>query len=406
MKAVRGQRGAVSTMMALMLPVALAATGLVIDLGRMHAFKREMQNAADAAAMAAAQEWRQENFTSYSDAAREDSALNGFDVADGAEVDVHVPPTQGRKSGDPSYLEVVVRKEAPMYFMKMFREEAQMVEARAVTGLMPTDACLYVLDPHSSGALSIAGNSNVTLHDCGVQVNSDSATAATSVGTATLSATGVAVVGNYTGSGYFPTPSTGVISAPDPLAYLSAPPIGGCTYTDKLTIKNTVTLSPGTYCGGLEVTAQGHATLQPGNYIIKGGGLKTWAGATLQGEHVMFYITGGGSYAWAPVNFHAGSSTHITAPSSGAYKGILFFTDRSITSTDLNIFAGTPDTAFTGVLYFANTSVRMTGDTTGAIHNMVFVANKVEFQGNTHIEAYNLGRDLLPSGLVVARVVE
>jgi hypothetical protein len=393
-------------MMALMLPVALAATGLVIDLGRMHAFKREMQSAADAAAMAAAQEWRQENYSTYSDAALEDAALNGFDENDGAEVDVHVPPTQGRKAGDAQYLEVVVRKEAPMYFMKVFREEAPMVEARAVTGLMPTDACLYVLDPHSSASLSIAGNSSVILHDCGVQVNSDSATAATSAGSATLSATGVAVVGSYTGSGYFPTPSTGVISAPDPLSYLTGPPVGGCTYTEKLIIKKTETLSPGTYCGGLEVTAQGNVTLLPGNYVIKGGGLKTWAGAHMQGERVMFYNTSGSGYPWAPINFHAGSSTHISAPTSGTYKGILFFNDRSITSSDLNIFAGTPDTAFTGVLYFANTNVRMTGDTTGAIHNMVFVANKVEFQGNTHIEAYNLGRDLLPSGLVVARVVE
>ena len=81
------QKGSLTTMMALILPVGLAATGLVIDLGHMYSYKREMQNAADAAAVAAVQEWRQENWSSYADAAREDAALNGFDEADGAEVD-------------------------------------------------------------------------------------------------------------------------------------------------------------------------------------------------------------------------------------------------------------------------------------------------------------------------------
>jgi hypothetical protein len=290
--------------------------------------------------------------------------------------------------------------------MKVFRSEAPMVETRAVAGLMPHDACLYVLDPHDSGALQIAGNATVTLHDCGVQVNSDSSSAATSSGTARLTATGVGVVGNYTGTGYYPTPVTGVVSAPDPLAYLRPPTNLACTFTQRQVIKKTVTLSPGVYCGGLEVTAAGDATLQDGIYVLKGGGLKMQAGGRIQGEEVMFYNTGTAEYPWRPFDFHAGSTTNVSPPMSGAYKGVLVYNDRNVTSTDLNIFAGTPSTAFTGVLYFPSTNVRMTGDTSGAIHNMIFVARKVEFQGNTRIEAFNLGRDLLPSGLAVARIVE
>jgi len=400
------EKGAISTMMALTLPAVLAATGLVIDLGRMYAFKREMQSAADAAAIAAAQEWRQENYVSYRDAARNDAALNGFDADDGADVEINVPPKDGLKKGDSSYLEVVVSKPAPMYFMRLFRQEPPMVVARAVAGLMPTDACLYVLDPHASGALTVAGNSVVTLHDCGVQVNSDNVTGALSQGTAQLNATGVAVVGDYSGSGFNPTPVTGATAAPDPLAYLSAPPAGSCTFSERQTIKNARELSPGVYCGGIEITASGNAKLWPGVYVLKGGGLKTQAGAYLSGERVMFYNTSGSGDSWAPVNFHAASEAHLSAPTDGPYKGILFFNDRSVTATDLNIFAGTPHTQFTGVLYFANTDVRFTGDSSGESHNMFFAARKVAFQGNTRIEAYNIGRELLPSGLAVARVVE
>lgn len=401
------QKGALSTMMALTLPAVLAASGLVIDLGRMYAFKREMQNAADAAAVAAAQEWRQENYTSYSDAALTDAALNGFDFEDeGTDIEVNVPPTEGRKKGDSSYLEVIVRKSAPMYFMRLFRQEPPMVLARAVAGLMPSDACLYVLDPHASGALTVAGNSSVTLRDCGVQVNSDHSSGALSQGTAQLTATGVGVVGNYSGTGFYPTPTTGVVPAPDPLAYLEPPPAGACTYAERQVIKNETVLSPGVYCGGLEVTASGKVHLRPGVYVLKGGGLKTQAGAYLEGEKVMFYNTSAPSYSWAPVNFHAGSESDLSAPTEGVYKGILFFNDREITASTLNVFAGTPGTRFTGVIYFANTDVRFTGDTSGETHNMLFAARKVEFQGNTRIESYNLGRDLLPTGLAVARVVE
>src|SRR5687768_12043260 len=82
MRSRKGEAGALSAMMAIMLPAALAATGLIIDLGRMYSYKREMQTAADAAALAAAQEWRQENFSSYDEAALEDAALNGFDEDD------------------------------------------------------------------------------------------------------------------------------------------------------------------------------------------------------------------------------------------------------------------------------------------------------------------------------------
>jgi hypothetical protein len=146
--------------------------------------------------------------------------------------------------------------------------------------------------------------------------------------------------------------------------------------------------------------------MQPGVYVIKGGGLMTQAGAQLRGSEVMIYNTAGSGYAWDPVDFHAGSTTQLSAPTSGDYKGILFFTDRDVTDTDLNVFAGTPETQFTGVLYFPNTDVRFTGNSSMEAHKMVFAVRRVEFQGDTTVEAYNMTRDMLPAGLAVARVVE
>ena len=392
--------------MAVVLPTALAATGLVVDLGRAYALRLEMQTAADAAALAAVHEWRQENFSSYVETALEDAAFNGFDEDAEAVVDVNVPPSEGAKAGDASFLEVVIRKPAPLAFMRLFRSEPPWVEARAVAGLMPQDACLYVLDPTGANALQVAGSSTVTFHDCGVQVNSSATTAATSQGSATLTATSVATVGGYSGTGFYPTPMPGVVPAPDPLAYLDAPLGLLCDHVEKQILKTATTISPGVYCGGLEVTAQGNVTLQPGTYVIGGGGLTTQAGAQVHGDGVTFYLTGSPSYPWAPIDFHGGSTAVLSAPTSGEYKGILFFTDRAITSSAVNVFAGTPDTRFTGVFYFPNTDVRFTGNSSTDAHQTVFAVRRIEFQGNTTVEAYNMTRDLLPSGLAVARVVE
>ena len=50
------QRGAVAVLVALMLVVLIGAAGIVLDLGRLFVAKTELQNAADACALAAARE--------------------------------------------------------------------------------------------------------------------------------------------------------------------------------------------------------------------------------------------------------------------------------------------------------------------------------------------------------------
>ncbi len=73
----REERGAVAVMVALMLVVLLGMLALVMDLGRMIAIRREMVNAADAAALAAAQQCALNNGTAAAiAAANATAALN------------------------------------------------------------------------------------------------------------------------------------------------------------------------------------------------------------------------------------------------------------------------------------------------------------------------------------------
>lgn len=402
------EKGAVVAYMAIIMPVMLGGLGLAIDNGRLYSVRRQMQTAADATALAAAHEWRNQNYENYAAVAKEDALLNGFDENEGVEIDVNVPPLSGPRAGDGNYVEVIIREEVPLYFMRAFNKPATVVESRAVAGLVPADACVYILDPTASKALSVGGSARLTLEGCGVHVNSNSSSAATTNGGGMVTATAVGVVGNYTGSGFFPTPQTGVYQAPDPLKDLPAPPSAGCTFIEPLVIQDTQVLNPGNYCGGIQITSQGHVTLNPGMYVLNGGGLDVQAGATLIGDGVTFYNTAGGGYSFEPVEFMSNSTTQLSAPTSGTYKGILFFQDRSIPTANNkpNKFAGTPDTEFRGTLYFPLGDVDYVGTSGTVAQETMLLARTAEFHGTADLTMFAKDSDMLPTALAIARVVE
>jgi len=393
-------------LVAVLLPVLLGVAGLAVDNGLLYAEKRGLQTASDAAALAAAHEWRNQNFSGYADVAREDAARNGFEADDDVEIDVNVPPLSGPRAGDANFVEIVIRKEMPLLFMRAFSDEPVILESRAVAGLVPSDPCIYVLDPHASNALAAVGTANISLDGCAIRVNSDHSTAARTTGGGTISASAVGIVGDYSGNGFYPTPQTGIYPAEDPMADLEPPPATGCTHTEQVVIKEkNQILNPGVYCGGIKVTAQGEATFNSGVYVLKGG-LNIHAGADVAGDEVMFYNTEGSGYSYEPIDFHSNSTAVFSAPTSGDFKGVLFFQDRDVTSSDDNVFAGKPSTSFTGILYFPTTDVKYVGGASTVAQETMLVARRVEVRGNATLKMFSEDSDLLPTALAIARVVE
>jgi len=267
------QKGAAAALLAILLPVFVAVLGLIVDVGNLHARKRQAQTAADATAMAAAHELRKQNVSTYDDEAIKDAVANGFQSDDKTKITVNRPPTSGPVSGDSNFVEVVITQEAPLLFMRMFGRDAATVQVRAVAGLVDRDVCTYILDGGSSGALYVHGNGILDQSACSVQVNSDHAYAAETSGVGQVAAAMVSVVGNYSGTGFYPTPEISAAVIDDPLEDLEPPTFSGCDHAETVIVEDSQTLSPGVYCGGIEVRANGHATLSSGQYIINGGGL-------------------------------------------------------------------------------------------------------------------------------------
>jgi hypothetical protein len=107
------------------------------------------------------------------------------------------------------------------------------------------------------------------------------------------------------------------------LAGLAAPASAPytCDYKNFSSKNSDVTLSPGVYCGGINV---GNATytFNSGNYILVGGGLTTQStNSHIVGAQVMFYKAFGstdkGNFSYRPIDINANSTVSLTAPNSG-----------------------------------------------------------------------------------------
>lgn len=280
------------------------------------------------------------------------------------------------------------------------------VSARAVGTLGPTKNCVYALSPSGTG-IKIAGGAVVQLPGCGLVDDSSSSTAALQVtGTGTISASTIGVVGNYAQNGgaqVTPTATTGIASVSDPLAFLQPPSFSPSSCLADPQVKTTVTLgSSGTQVcyNGLTVNAGASVTFNPGVYIINGA-FSISGSATATGAGVTFYLPSGASVS---IN---GGVLNLTAPTSpsATYDGILFYQDRSNTTTaDIE---GGANSTLEGIFYFPDAGLKLAGGSSTSGSSQVYasvIASTLNFVGGSTINNYALVNPSTP--LTTARLVE
>jgi hypothetical protein len=394
----RAESGQVLSLTVISMVVLIGFVALSVDVGLLWSERRHMQTAADAAAIAGATALRLGN--DVTTAADDVSALNGFtDGSAGVSVTVNDPPASGNYAGTSGFVEVVVDQSEPTFFMHVLGFGSMNVSARAVAGNINGPACIYALDPSSPAAFTTNGNPTVQ-SSCGVIVDSDSSTGMVVNGDATLDATSIGVAGNYSSNGNVtvnPAPITGVAPLPDPLAYVQAPSVGSCTYTNvSINANVATTLNPGVYCGGLTINGPATVTFSPGTYILDGGGMTVNGTTTLSGQGVTFYDTQG--YApYQPIQLNGNSQLNFSAPTSGPLAGILFFGDRSVgPSGGTSIINGNNRSTFDGAIYFANTGITYNGNSSSSGYTFI-VGYDVTFNGNTNVTVGN-NYSSLPGG--------
>jgi Flp pilus assembly protein TadG len=218
--------------------------------------------------------------------------------------------------------------------------------------------CLLARHPTQREAIYFQGNSEF-MANCAVQANSSNSVAIRTWGSAYAQADSFCAVGGWSGSGFSPDPLGGCKSRSDPYASLQLPSASGaCNFTNMVVKNTTASLAPGTYCGGLSISTHGVANLEPGIYIIKDGALDVSSNSTLNAPSgVTIYLTGNS----AKVDIRSGAVATIVAPNNltatsatAAYKGMAIIQDRNTGVGATNSISSNGSVNITGAIYTPN----------------------------------------------------
>jgi hypothetical protein len=442
---------------AIALVVLCGFTGLAIDMGALRYHRRVQQTAADAAAIAGAQnlQFSISNGvapgTGVTTGAQYAASQNGFTNGGGSDltncedsaspaigttcVQVLNGPADvtfngatingGPHSGSSQYVEVLVAKVQPTYFMNVFGVGSKTVVARAVATNISGGAnqsCMYTLGLPTSAIIGLdpTGNGKIIAPNCGISDNGNFDTTGKSytVQAATLSVTGACTPAGacqdttnttctaYTGQ---KCPTTGGDPASeDPMKGIQPPSpqpaysstCGGAVPCDwKSAAGSTTTIQPGTY-DSILISKNSTITMAPGIYYIKGAvagdtsnpnaGLNFEGGGTLvsQGylggtnpcssggvpvDGVMIYFTN-----TSTMNKMTGGGNNpdlrlcpMNSTQNSTYAGILFYQDPNDTTQAW--IGGDNNTALYGTVYMPTATLNFYGNTSFAMYGTTIV---------------------------------
>ena len=383
------RRGNVLIISAIGAASLVGAAGLGVDTTQWFLAKRQLQQATDSGALAAA-------LNMYRGSAFYDTAVNEIDrnFTDTVTIERIVnPPQVGAYSGDSSAIEVVATVNRRLPFSSIFISSSPLIRTRSVaTVVSEGEHCVISLAEDGTG-IEVQGNADVLL-GCGVAANSPNGLSIDLGGTSYLSASPISAVGgiDYASNNI---PSSSVLQpygleVKDPLADRGLEPPtdpAGCTYNNLTVRPNThVTLSPGRYCNGL--TIRGSVTMQPGVYIIDGGTLLVNSQADVTGEGVTFVLTGNNSSTVADIQINGGADIDLRAPTpeeDSTWYGILFYQDTMGSTTESKI-NGDSGMQIEGIVYLPKGNVTFNGNSGQHADCLLLVANRVNFSGTSSLD--------------------
>lgn len=391
----------------------LSFAGLAVDVGQLRYDRRQLQAAADAAALAGALEISAcsgtTNCNAMQTAASQAVAENGLSgvtlvtqcgstTATGATLTLNNGPCSS--ASDPNYnnaqyVEAVVRAPENTYFARIFRIAPVTVSARseATMGSSAGQFCFFTstskTDQSTSGPVGILFNGGTVTSACGIMDDSGSANALES-NNGKITAPYFDVHGGWSpdnGGTFSSTPVTGAAAVQDPLSSMTPPTPGSCTSYSS-TPNNGATFSPGTYCGGFNLNSNVALNLNPGTYIIEGA-VNVGSGASITGNGVTLYFTNGGS-----LTMNSGSTANLVAPTTGSMAGMLLWQNPS--DTNSMIIDGGANAKYQGMIYLPGAQLTLNSQGNTAAYTILDVHSMiVDSQAN-----FTLNNDYssLPNG--------
>jgi hypothetical protein len=400
--------GSVVALTGLTLPVVLTLGALGVDVSIWMMNKRDLQTAADAAVLAVGWEMAHDTAQDMAlEAGEREAIANGYRPADNGTIQIDVS-----EEDDVITITAVVSQSAPLFFGGLLTDGDVMLGTAAASAIIetPGDFCLLSLDESADGAFEVYGNANIDSGECGIAVNSDSATALDIWGNAEIIIGDVSVAGDYeqTGSTNFDyqTMKTDAPRVPDPYEDLEVPEFAGCTKAQMnkgpVRVTGNVTFTPddAPFCGGLKISSNAQVTFEPGVYVVDGGDFEVTGNSRVAGEGVSFVLTnsGGSSYGrYGDIHISGNDRMALSAPAEGEeMEGVLFYQDRnapSSTGPQCNDFTGNSDLYLSGAVYLPSRCLIVTGnhgsnDPDDELCTRI-IAKTIQFSGNADLTMTN-----------------
>lgn len=282
----RDERGNVLLVMAAALPILVGAAGLATDTIQWALWKRQLQRAADSAAIAGVYERiRAGNTDGVATAVTTDLSINQkTGIALYAPAQITFPT--GGPSGANNQVRVVLKVQKPLTFSSMFMANAPIIETSATAaGVSGTagEFCVIGLDRRSTvTGIDIQGSTTLDMEKCSLMANSTNPTDAfTNTGNgSTVKAKRMAASGGVRYSAQWTVEGYDPYSPPieDPFKDLPMP--STCTKTIEISDKqkdypidrSSQDTAGQIVCisGGLDI--KGSLTLGPATYVLNDGG--------------------------------------------------------------------------------------------------------------------------------------
>ncbi len=416
----RNEEGNVVIWVAGSMTMIMGFAALAVDLGHLYALDNQLQNAADAAALAAVSQLNDPNEARSVAAAitaqnlppeEHGTALASSDV----ELGQWNPNTRVFAAGvnPPDAVRVTVRRTsdsgnaAPTFFGKVLGKDEVDIVAQSIAAPPSSPACLLALEPVEKEAISVNSNSSITANGCKLQANSSNAEAVMTNAGSSVTADAIDINGDYTGpeSSYTPQPTIDVPPSPDPLAGLPAPPEAGdtCDHTSEtIDADPNYTMTPGVYCNDFILNAGTNATMEPGIYVFRDGDFIVNSGASITGDDVMIYLTGINS---PELVLNSDSHADLSGLRTGPHAGILIFQDPNVADGTVHLFNSDATSSFEGTIYLPNGKMKINSGTTmsGDAAYSYIIARSFEINSDSGIvlnSDYAASDVPLPAGLV------
>lgn len=435
------------------LPVVAGTVAVGVETGQLYRTKRQMQGAADAAALAGAIE-KINGGTGATAVALYEAQRNGFqNGVNGVTVTVNSPPTSGANVSTANAVEVIVSKPSSFVLAKVlssalgtsFTMTTRSVAAQntvtstqtttTTTSVSSLDGCLVALTTAAEQGVSFTSFNNFT-SDCYVYSNGSSTGTTSSTASVYMANFNNATMksvytrGSFTTASYnhvyltTPAQQNQTTAIVDPYASLPTPSPGTCSFNNySQSSMSSLTVSPGTYCGGMQISSINNVSFTPGIYYIANGDLyissvnNVTCPTCTANNGIAFVLTQttGNNSDIGGVRISSDNNISLNASSASQtspplYAGVLFYQDRRVPngtmSSTSKIFtiSSLNTVTLTGAIYFPNNRIDIASINNASLANngcTVWIGRYIKFSSyNNNYVAGCSAIGVTPPGII------